>query len=260
MRKLLACHNDFLELSAEDDQGMTPLHYVAWSSKSTVADIESFLANDVSCLFKKDNKGRSMLFFAVERGNIAILEHILRLPTKPDLYATDSSGMSLMHYAVQSKRVQTISILLDHGCNVNAVDKYRQAPLHHAVKAGNLEAIKVLLRFKCTESLNKTDHRGQTPLSLAESHGKMAIIEYIRSVTSDTINGTDTPKNPILISDLGYERRQEEHHDSFSKIRAQKGWMTPSIWGILIKILALVILAYGPSYSLIKGRVKTIFF
>ena len=175
------------------------LHYFVWSCKSTVADIGPFLGADASYVFARDHEGRSVLSFAAERGNCRILDHILKLPNRPQLSDTDVNGLSLMHYAVRSRRTQAIEILYHHGCSIRAADKNKQTALHHAVKRGNLEAIKQLLLLNGSDLLERVDSRGQTPLELARKAGKIDVRAYLKSISpsssppTDDFGGLDCP-------------------------------------------------------------------
>ena len=167
------------------------LHYFVWSSKSTVADIGPFLGGDASYVFASDHDGRSILFFAAERGNCRILDHLLKLPNRPRLSDTDVNGLSLMHYAVRSRRTQTIEILYRHGCSIRAVDKNRQTALHHAVKRDNLEAVKQLILLDGSGLLDQVDSRGQTPLELAIYTGKVDVMAHLKSIPSSSSISTN---------------------------------------------------------------------
>ena len=46
--------------------------------------------------------------------------------------STDVNGLSLMHYAVRSPRVQILDLLYDHGCSIQVVDKKKQTPTYPA--------------------------------------------------------------------------------------------------------------------------------
>ena len=178
-RTLFASYKDTLEVDVQDDQGLVLLHYIAWSSKSKVTDIQHLISADTSRAFTRDNEGRSLLFFAAERGNLEILEYILSLPQKPGLTDTDSRGMSLMHYAVRSKRVHAINLLYDSGCPARIVDHNQQTALHHAVKRGNLEAVKRLLLLDGDELLAYEDSHGRTPLESARLSNHEAVVAYL---------------------------------------------------------------------------------
>lgn len=187
-RELLASYRTAAETSLIDDRGMQLLHYIAWSSKSSVADIKPFLTGVDLQGYAKDDEGRSVLFFAAERGNIALLRYILNLPNRPHLEDTDANGLSLMHYAVRSRRVGTIDILSQHGCSFEIVDKNRQTALHHAVKRKNLEATKRLLSFDNSRLLDWKDINGRTPFDLAVRTKEKAIIECLASTPSSLSN------------------------------------------------------------------------
>ena len=189
-RELLACYSTMLETTITDDRGLQLLHYVAWSSKSIIADIQPFLTRDIACISAKDNQGRSVLFFLAERGNIAILDYILNLPKRPNVNDTDTDKMSLMHYAVRSKRVQTINILYKYGCSTQAIDNNKQTALHHAVKRKNLEAAKRLLQLDGKGLLGRVDSRGRSPLDIALSIKEIGMITYLRSMSSSISDGT----------------------------------------------------------------------
>lgn len=163
-----------------------------------MAEIQPFLIGNASHVFAKDNEGRSVLFFAVERGNVEILNHLLELPNRPDLSDTDFNGLSLMHYAVRSSRVQTIDVLYDHGCSIRAVDKNNQTALHHAVKRGNLEGIKRLLFLDGSGLLEKMDNRGQTALDLAVYTNEVIVMAHLKSVSTSSSNLTDGLGKSVL--------------------------------------------------------------
>ena len=165
------------------------LHYLARSSKSTVADIRPFMAKSASYIFAKDHEGRSVLFFAAERGNLIVLEYLLVLPNRPSLSETDVNGLSLMHYAVKSSRAQTVDVLHNHGCEIDAVDENNQTALHHAVRMGNLEGAKRLLALNGHKLLEVADVCGLTPLGLAVSVKELDLAAYLRSI-SPTLSGT----------------------------------------------------------------------
>ena len=204
-RTLFASYKDTLEVDFQDDQGLVLLHYIAWSSKSRVTDIQHYISADASRAFTRDNEGRSLLFFAAERGNLEILEYILSLPSKPELTDTDCRGMSLMHYAVRSKRVHSINLLFDSGSPARIVDYNQQTALHHAVKRGNLEAVKRLLLLDGDELLAYEDSHGRTPLEFARRWNHEAIIAYLEAIPPPLVSREPPP----LVSRASQSRHLE---------------------------------------------------
>ena len=242
-RALLTSHGDFMEIDAEDDYGMIPLHYIAWSSKSTVADIQPFLVGNISRLFAKDHAGRSILFFAAERGNVAILEYLLSLPAKLDLSATDAQGISLIHYAVRSRRVKTIDVLYSHGCNIQAVDRHeRRTALHHAAIRGNLEAVERLIELSGIEQLSRTDIVSQTPLDLAKVYNKPVIAEYLTSISAPSADASPARGKVVFCTGHRDGKQATTMSTSRGQNRSQRYWFTLDLLGLIFGIIVLTAL------------------
>ncbi|MCJ1251625.1 hypothetical protein MMC30_008860 [Trapelia coarctata] len=195
VRRVLLCHGKFLEASIRDCQGMTSVHYLAWSSKTTVADIQVILAGDPSCLSIKDNGGRSILHFAAQRGNCSLLRYVLSLPNTPSLCDADVEGKTVMHYAVESKRIQTIDLVYKHGGNISAIDKQGRTALHIAAMKGNMEAVKRVLQLGGSEQLLRRDLARCTPAQLAASSGNAATATYLEQVNGVPMEPENIPSN-----------------------------------------------------------------
>ncbi|KAL9610883.1 MAG: hypothetical protein Q9167_004424 [Letrouitia subvulpina] len=216
-RELLACSYEIAETQLADERGMHLSHYVAWSSKSTVADIQPSLSEGRSNIFAKDCEGRSVLFFAAERGNLGLLEYFLKLQKRPNFSDVDINGLSLMHYAVRSKRVDAIDILHEHGYSASASDQNQQTAMHHAVKWQNLEGVKRLMNLYGTSQLKRVDNRGRSPQDLAQNTGEGAMIAYLNSVSQfldNTMESFDAsascsePKDALSSHQLSTQRIQ----------------------------------------------------
>lgn len=72
---------------------------------------------------------------AIDCGNLALLERILE--AWPNANATDANGRSLLMYAAASRCPDHIlTALINHGADVNGVDKYHRMPLHYVQSPG----------------------------------------------------------------------------------------------------------------------------
>ena len=175
-------------------------HYIAWSSNSTIEDIEPFVKGDGLQQCAKDDKGRSALFHAAECGNTEILSYLLGLPHPPRLDDTDFNGLSLMHYAVRCRCVQSIEFLLKRGCSSQIVDKTGQTALHYAVMWENLEAVKKLLSIEGNNYMSRQDNNGRTPLDLAVSipleNGIAACLSSFKSPSRNALVAVDDASLP----------------------------------------------------------------
>ena len=201
-RELFASYRTAAESMVIDDREMQLHHYIAWSSRATIADIEPFLGDDLQQCAKDDN-GRTALFYAAECGNIEILTYLLGLPHAPSLVDTDFEGKSLIHYAVKSRSrcVETIDFLLQHGCNAHIVAKNGRTALHYAVWKYNLEGVKKLLTVDCSRHLSWRDNDGRTPLDLAlsSSYGD-DIAAYLSSLTTSSTKTFDAIDDGSILS------------------------------------------------------------
>jgi ankyrin repeat protein len=74
--------------------------------------------------------------------------------------------------------VKTLSILLDHGADVNSIDLYGESLLHLAVLRGNKDIVSVLLKYHA--SSNMKDQNGQTPLDIALKKRSKDMIQLLK--------------------------------------------------------------------------------
>ena len=251
-RELIASYRTAAETTLVDDRGRQLHHYIAWSSNSTIADIEPFVTGDALQQNAKDDMGRSALFHAAECGNIEILTYLLDLPHAPRLDDTDDDGLSLMHYAVRSRRVQTIDFLLQRGCSAQIVDNTGQTALHYAVWRQNLEAVKRLLILDGSKCMSIQDNKGRTPLDFALGISREnEIAEYLSSLTASPSNACGAVDDAALAP--GEVKTSETWRQS--PMRSFHRLSTKSDnWRSLAVAAALVVLLYYYISSLRNGR------
>lgn len=94
-----------------------------------------------------------------------LMELLTQEPTQID--ARDSSGYSLVHYAVMEGNDKLLGFLLDRSANVNVPDSAGMTPLHHAAKNGQVALARQLVRHGA--NLEQRDQSGMTPLMWASA-------------------------------------------------------------------------------------------
>ena len=99
----------------------------------------------------RDDRGNSLLFEAVEKGDpeiVRILTH-----AGADVNAKDYRGSSVLHQAVSEfePSAETVRILLDAGADVNAKDNFNHSVLSGAIRSGNAEIIQILINAGAQE-------------------------------------------------------------------------------------------------------------
>jgi hypothetical protein len=129
-----------------------------------------------------DHEGKSLLHYASERGNIPLIEYLCSF-SNPGINLSDSTGRMPRHYAVRSRRVQAIDLLVAKGADLGSVGAIGRTTLNEAVIKDNVGAnahLCTLLGDRVALMLESTDQEGMTPLTLAKKRKKMAALEYLK--------------------------------------------------------------------------------
>ena len=89
--------------------------------------------------------------------------------------------MDTHQYMKQSTRVtaKVLELLLRHKGDVNCRANDRCTPLHLAASHGNEDCVRVLLLHNA--DISATDERGRSPIQVAESSSRHAVVKILRS-------------------------------------------------------------------------------
>jgi ankyrin repeat protein len=204
VKKILLYHGDEINEASADSQGMTLLHFVAWSSKS---DSEIFKrcmerTGGATSIWLNDNERRSILHFAAQRGNAAILQCVLSLCQQLDVTHKDQSGRTTLHYAVESKRSAVIDIICAHGGAIRGTDDRGRTVLHHAALRGNLVAVEKLIELGAANDMYSEDKDGKTPTQLASQRGATTVVEYLTELQSRIVRKNTAKNDPSMDSSI----------------------------------------------------------
>jgi len=158
VRKILLHYGDEIDGAIADNQGMTLLHFVAWSSKSSVECFKRCLQHcGATALWLSDCDNRSALHLAAQRGNADIVQYILGHSPQVVVTLKDKRGRSIFHYAADSKRTSVIDIVHFHGGSIHALDENGHSALHYAVLRGNLAAAEKLTELGAANNIYLKD-------------------------------------------------------------------------------------------------------
>jgi ankyrin repeat protein len=187
LKEIMLRYREEIDPWMRDQRGMTILHWVAWSRRSShqVLPHSHQNANGLSCLELKDAQGKSMLHYAVQRGNVDLISFFLASPYATTMSMLDLSDRSLLHYATESSQVDTIDLLLDANFKMSAVDAKGRTVLHHAATRDNLLAARRLIQLGAAYQLACEDCDGRTPLELAHCFEAKSVVAYFQSLEQE---------------------------------------------------------------------------
>ena len=186
-RRVLLGYDEPIELYAQDRDGMTIAHYLSWSKTTRPEDLRWLIRDEISCLGVRDNLGRSVLDFAVMRGNTALVSYIMKLGIHPNPNLTNRQGVTLLHYAVYSRRTETIDLVASYYKDIFIKDHEGRPILHYAAWQNNVAATQKIVELGGADLLYQPDFSGETPLQFATRLGATSLLTY-----TDTLGGTKT--------------------------------------------------------------------
>ncbi|KAI2472567.1 putative ankyrin repeat protein [Annulohypoxylon bovei var. microspora] len=117
------------------------------------------------------------LYVAVVENHLDVARLLLEYEPKPDLGVTPTGQAMLMIQAIYTKNTELVSLLIQHGAEVDFVDpscSFSKTPLSRACMKGDLEMVKLLLENNA--GINYTGGKSDAPLftSLYENSPKVA--------------------------------------------------------------------------------------
>ena len=139
-------------------------------------------------IYDEDHYGRSMttmspekpeadpLYYAAMLGFRDLAEHLIAKHPE-HINSRGGDAVTPMHVAARAGHADVLSLLLEHGADVDVWDKFDATPLRRASKAGKLDAGQVLLDRGA--DINARDMHGQTPLSGAMSEGHIELARML---------------------------------------------------------------------------------
>ena len=136
---------------------------------------------------KAETKNELLLFRAIEKENIGLVQRILdNFEEIENINAKIQEGMTPLHLAVEKKLLEIAALLLNKGADTNAVDHLDKTPLYIATLLGDLEMVSLLLNRGADP--NKFVNNFETPLHLASRLCQKDIILHLLKEDSIEIN------------------------------------------------------------------------
>lgn len=143
------------DLNKPDNIRQTPLIYAVDRRQNWLAKILVLAGANVNPNLTRIN---NPLFLAVSRGNLDIVEFLLKHNADPNTTLNSTS----LTTALKNKRFDIAEMLLKYGADPNLIDPQGMTPLIHESKRGEIENIKFLLQYPV--DVNMANNRNETAL------------------------------------------------------------------------------------------------
>lgn len=153
--------------------GTTLLETQALFCKATTQSIDEFdcdskpLAKDIQTSFSAARAGAMDLFFAVAGGNVEQAKALLSTRVDPNF--RDPQQRCPLHIAAGFGNLEMIQILVDHGADVNVMDRWGNTPLAQSEVGGQAERLLKGSGAKMQEAeMRKTAQREKWEINRSE--------------------------------------------------------------------------------------------
>ncbi|KAK3728572.1 hypothetical protein QZH41_011655 [Actinostola sp. cb2023] len=166
-----------MNLNPRDRERCTPLLLAAAHGCSIVVSLLLEKDADVTC---KDDKNRTALHWAV--GQDKTIERLLkdeRVQENKLVNQQDSTGATTLHYAAQGGFLKSVLLLLKNGADTSLKNHKLETPLHLAASHGWIPIVKKLMEGRQTRLMNVGNLSDHTPLHLAASNGQEKVVKFL---------------------------------------------------------------------------------
>ncbi|KAK3103797.1 hypothetical protein FSP39_021966 [Pinctada imbricata] len=171
--------------------GDTVLHY---SAQFGHVELLGYLIEQGADVEKPNFDGKKPLHDAAQNGHSACVKFLLEKGAMIDgLKRADWFDHTLtpLMLACTKHDLDVIRILVEHGANLNLVNKDGWNPFHIACREGDIQVMKYLLS-KDTQSWDTVSKNGRTPLHTAALHGNTEAVSYLLDNCAVVMDTTDS--------------------------------------------------------------------
>ncbi|XP_054762960.2 transient receptor potential cation channel subfamily A member 1-like [Lytechinus pictus] len=144
-----------------DVLGKSPVHIAAQAGY--VACVEELLDHIPMLLNDDDGDGMTPLLTSCFFGRHDLVRQLLKMGA--DITNVNDEHRTALMLAAVNNHVETMSILIEHNCDIHAIDKDKNNALHVCCDAGHIAAANLLIRAGADQSASNNE--GFTPLELA---------------------------------------------------------------------------------------------
>ena len=164
----------------------------------------------------QNSKGHSALHLAIENNHEEVFDELLKTECNVNTFLNERSnvehfatkygivdngireGMTPLMTASMDGRVRMVEELIEHGANIDAVEKNNANAVYYACQEGQIKILKLLLQYR-PDLADYIGHNNQTPLVNAAKLGHLNIVEELIHNWKVDINHQDQlHKTPLI--------------------------------------------------------------
>jgi ankyrin repeat protein len=176
--------------------------------------VDSLLSTFPKLLNKRDEFGRTPLFFAVSANQYPITELLVKM--NADIKLANIYGDTPFHKAAQLGEIKILELLLKHRASIWGKNIKGESPLAKAVSAGQIETVKFLI--KNMSGVNTPDIRGDTPLHKAAIKGDKNMVKLLLDNGADAgVKNKENLKPADLAKNTEIRKMIESKDPSFGR-------------------------------------------
>jgi ankyrin repeat protein len=191
------CQNGVECVHVYDNHGRTPIY--AASQRGNLAVVQELYHNGADITIP-DDIGRTPVCVAAFYNQIETLRYLCGLP-ECNVNHCDHHNRTALHSAASKGHDQIIEILCQHGANVHIRDHYGRTPLFIASEFHHHQCIELLCKYGA--SIDELDKNGCTPLCFAALSGSVDTLRFLVSCGADVNKKCGTDRTPIYCAASG---------------------------------------------------------
>ena len=166
-------------LNAKANNGMTPLHVAVWHNQEDM--VKLLLQQEGIDRGAADNEGNTPILTACHRGDIILLQRLLRAAKgadERDLRVRNALGWSALHTASFKGQDVAVRLLLRFQAPVNQLTADGWTALHLACAEGHVSCVTSLLAAGATLDMHHVSS-GESALGLAAARGHSQVVTQL---------------------------------------------------------------------------------
>lgn len=142
--------------------------------------------------------GHTPLMRAIETQQIEITKLLLKLKADPNLTAQD--GKSCLTMAIESKKPEIVTALVEAGANLKQIPKENDPPALIAAQDGSAESLEILKILSRGGANLNASNAAYTPLSYAVEQGSLGLTKLLLELGADPNAQTQSGKHPLELA------------------------------------------------------------